>query len=97
MTEKDADDLELHSVPTMTHGRVLVRPARASAARGVLVGFHGYGETAAIQMQRLQAIPGALSWTLGFTMSPSAGSREECAGASGRWCRRFASRGASVA
>ena len=58
------DDLEVHSVPTMTHGRVLVRPARAAAARGVLVGFHGYGETAAIQMQRLQTIPGAASWTL---------------------------------
>jgi predicted esterase len=58
------DHLEIHSVPTMTHGRVLVRPARAAAGRGVLVGFHGYGETAAIQMQRLEAIPGSASWTL---------------------------------
>jgi predicted esterase len=64
VTEKDGDDLEVYSVPTMTHGRVLVRPARASAARGVLVGFHGYGETATIQMQRLKAVPGSASWTL---------------------------------
>jgi len=48
----------------MTHGRVLVRPARAAAARGVLVGFHGYGETASVQMDRLSAIPGSASWTL---------------------------------
>ena len=64
LTDKDGDDVEVHSIPTMTHGRVLVRPARAAAARGVLVGFHGYGETAAIQMQRLKAIPGSASWTL---------------------------------
>lgn len=56
--------MELHSVPTMTHGRVLVRPARAAAARGVIVGFHGYMENAAIQMKRLEEIPGAAVWTL---------------------------------
>lgn len=57
-------EIEVHSVPTMTHGRVLVRPARAAAARGILVGFHGYMENAAIQMQRLEAIPGTAAWTL---------------------------------
>ena len=31
----------------MTHGRVLVAEARAAAARGLMVGFHGYGENAA--------------------------------------------------
>jgi dienelactone hydrolase len=56
--------MELHSVPAMTHGRVLVRPARAAAARGVLVGFHGYMENAAIQMKRLEDIPGTAAWTL---------------------------------
>ena len=64
MIEKDGDEVEVHSVPTMTHGQVLVRPARAGrgeARRGVLVGFHGYGETAAIQLQRLKAIPGSAS------------------------------------
>ena len=57
-------ELLLHSVPTMTHGRVLVADARAAAARGLLVGFHGYGESAGTHMERLQAIPGAASWTL---------------------------------
>jgi predicted esterase len=56
--------VDVHSVPTITHGRVLVRPARAAAAGGMLVGFHGYMENAAIQMDRLEAIPGTAAWTL---------------------------------
>src|SRR5262249_2880115 len=56
--------MDVHAVPTMTHGRVLVQDARAAARKGVLVGFHGYMENARIQMDRLQAIPGASDWTL---------------------------------
>lgn len=56
--------MDVHAVPTMTHGRVLVQEARAAARRGVLVGFHGYMESAKIQMDRLQAIPDAAAWTL---------------------------------
>ena len=43
---------------------MLVRPARAAVARGVLVGFHGYKENAAIQLERLEGIPGVSAWTL---------------------------------
>jgi predicted esterase len=43
---------------------MLVRAARAAAARGLLVGFHGYMENAAIQLERLEGIPGASAWTL---------------------------------
>lgn len=57
-------DSDIRLIATATHGRVLVRDARAAAARGVLVGFHGYMEQAVIQMERLQAIPGAERWTL---------------------------------
>ena len=57
-------EMDIHLVPTMTHGRVLVREARAAARTGVLVGFHGYMENAQIQMERLEAIPGASAWTL---------------------------------
>ena len=32
--------------------------------RGLFVGFHGYAETAAIQMERLAAVPGSDQWTL---------------------------------
>ena len=55
---------ELHAVPTTTHGRVLIRRARSRPARGVLVGFHGYSETAAIQMARLEAVCRDDPWTL---------------------------------
>src|SRR5688572_6083927 len=58
------DDIDIHSVPTLTHGRMLVRQARLPAARGLLVGFHGYMENAAMQLERLEGIPGAQAWTL---------------------------------
>lgn len=54
---------EARLIPTSTHGRILVREA-AGAARGVLVGFHGYGESADIQMRRLEAMPDGSRWTL---------------------------------
>jgi predicted esterase len=50
-------------IPAVTHGVTLVRSAHAAASRGLLVGFHGYMETAAIQLARLDAIPGADRWT----------------------------------
>jgi predicted esterase len=56
--------IKLHVVPTLTHGRVLVREARAAAQKGLLVGFHGYKENARAQMERLEAIPGSSAWTL---------------------------------
>lgn len=64
MTESGNNEIKLHIVPTLTHGRVLVREARAAARKGILVGFHGYMENARIQMERLEAIPGSLAWTL---------------------------------
>jgi predicted esterase len=57
-------ETKLHVVPTLTHGRVLVREARAAAQKGLLIGFHGYMETAQIQMERLEAIPRSAAWTL---------------------------------
>ena len=57
-------DSDVHLIPASTHGRMLVREARAAAARGLLVGCHGYMENARMQMERLAAIPGAAAWTL---------------------------------
>jgi predicted esterase len=59
-----ATDIQRILIPSLTHGVTLVREARAAASRGLLVGFHGYLETAAIQMERLAAIPGSAQWTL---------------------------------
>src|SRR3954462_146309 len=54
----------VHSVAARTHGRVLVRDALDGPPRGILAGFHGYMENAAIQMARLEGIPGVDAWTL---------------------------------
>jgi len=52
------------SIATTTHGRYLTLPAVAALPAGLLVGFHGYGEGAESQLQRLRAIPGSDRWTL---------------------------------
>jgi predicted esterase len=55
-------EADVYSIAATTHGRVLVR--RAAAPRRILAGFHGYLENAAIQLARLESIPGADRWTL---------------------------------
>jgi predicted esterase len=63
----DSHDILTLAVEARTHGRVLVRAARLPPQGGgprVLVGFHGYYENAAIQMERLAALPGSDRWTL---------------------------------
>jgi len=50
-------EADVYSIAATTHGRVLVR--RAAAPRRILAGFHGYLENAAIQLARLESIPGA--------------------------------------
>ena len=52
-----------HTIPTPTHGRYLVSPGAASDAP-LLLGFHGYGETADDELRRLQTIPGIDRWAV---------------------------------
>lgn len=52
------------NVATMTHGRFLVARPSSSDAAPLLVGFHGYGETADSHMERLRAIPSADEWVV---------------------------------
>jgi predicted esterase len=49
------------TISTQVHGRFLVRRQQSSS---VLVGFHGYGESADDQLPRLAAIPGSNDWIL---------------------------------
>jgi hypothetical protein len=49
------------TIATEVHGRFLVRPQQSSS---VLIGFHGYGESAEDQLPRLAAIPGSDDWIL---------------------------------
>jgi predicted esterase len=54
--------VEFVNIPTRTHGRVLLREVAQPSL--VVTGFHGYMENAAIQMDRLAALPGSDRWTL---------------------------------
>jgi len=55
---------EIRLISTTIHGRVLVRAPVVRPSTGLIVGFHGYMESGAMQMERLEAIPGADAWTL---------------------------------
>jgi predicted esterase len=50
------------SIETITHGRYLVEASKAGLP--VLVGFHGYAESAEIQFNRLRSIEGSDRWVL---------------------------------
>jgi len=50
------------SVETPTHGRALIKDAAPSA--GLLVGFHGYAQSAEDMLAELELIPGSERWTL---------------------------------
>jgi predicted esterase len=52
------------SIATGTHGRYLIEPPSSPEPAPLLVGFHGYGETAEAQLDRMRRIPGANRWRL---------------------------------
>ena len=52
-----------HAIATPTHGRYVVAPGPSSNAP-LLLGFHGYAETAEVELRRLQTIPGTDSWRI---------------------------------
>jgi predicted esterase len=53
-----------HIIQTPTHGRYLLRPPSAPEPAPLIVGFHGYAETAETQFDRLASIDGADKWWL---------------------------------
>jgi len=62
MTDQDPNLFE-RDIETQIHGRYLVSPGRACGPRApVLLGFHGYAETAEEELRRLQTIPGIDRW-----------------------------------
>ena len=54
----------VNTVDARTHGRYLVRLPASPPPWPLLVGFHGYAETAADHLDALQTIPGTDSWLL---------------------------------
>lgn len=53
-------DFDIRTIPATVHGRYLVRQGPPER---LLVGFHGYGETADVHLAQLQQIPGIERWT----------------------------------
>jgi predicted esterase len=49
-------------VETVIHGRYLTAPPATAGPVPILVGFHGYGEDAEQQLERLRAIPESSRW-----------------------------------
>jgi predicted esterase len=47
-----------------THGRYLIEPPASAGPAPMLIGFHGYGEGANAQLDRMRRIPGADRWLL---------------------------------
>jgi predicted esterase len=56
------NSFDTHHIPTTINGRYLVEAPSASGSFPLLVGFHGYGQTAEDQLRILQRIPGADHW-----------------------------------
>jgi predicted esterase len=52
------------NVETTTHGRVLIEDAAGVFSGRLLVGFHGYGQSAGHMLDELKRIPGADAWRL---------------------------------
>jgi predicted esterase len=52
------------SISTATHGRYLIVPSPIPGPAPLLIGFHGYGEDAEAQLERLRSIPGSDRWTI---------------------------------
>jgi len=50
-------------IPAEVHGSYIIQESKKSKPSPLLIGFHGYGETAEDQMKLLQKIPGMENWT----------------------------------
>lgn len=55
--------MRILSIEATTHGRTLVREATRRPARGAVVVFHGYAQSAEAALQELEAVPGIDAWT----------------------------------
>ena len=56
--------MQTRFLATQVHGRYLVEPAARPAEAPLLVGFHGYGESAEQHLDALRRLPGSGDLTL---------------------------------
>ena len=59
-----ASEAVARTIAATTHGRYLVQPAGDPAPAPLVVGFHGYGESADAHLARLQGLPRASAYHL---------------------------------
>ncbi len=57
-----SQDAEIRQIAALTHGRYLVDRGDGDEPRGLLLGFHGYGENAGRNLEELRRIPGSERW-----------------------------------
>ncbi|MEW6321957.1 MAG: acetylxylan esterase [Acidobacteriota bacterium] len=55
---------EVHTIEARTHGRYLVEAPPAGGPWPWIVGFHGYGENAAVHLEALRAVVGGRPWLM---------------------------------
>ena len=56
--------MQIHTIEARTHGRYLVKPPETTGPSPMLVGFHGYRESASTHLDVLARIPGTERWLL---------------------------------
>ncbi|MCC7043881.1 MAG: phospholipase [Acidobacteria bacterium] len=61
---KEADGVSVCSIAAEIHGRHLVARPSTGGPAPILVGFHGYAESADVQLDRLRQIPGSQRWLI---------------------------------
>ena len=59
-----SDETREHTLEARILGRYLVRPPATGSSPPLLIGFHGYGESAQQHLEELTRIPGADAWLL---------------------------------
>jgi len=64
MSDSTAALAATRTIAATTHGRYLIAAPPSSSPAPLLVGFHGYAESAEAQLERMQAIPGSQDWLL---------------------------------
>jgi len=57
-------NFESFNIPTKVHGSFLIQESKNKRPSPLLIGFHGYGETAEDQLLLLQNIPRIENWTV---------------------------------
>ena len=56
--------MRILSIPTETHGRILIEDSADDGSARLLIGCHGYGQSADAMMEELRRIPGRERWRL---------------------------------